>query len=74
MNTNVEALKKLAVKLGCAASVAAVTGSTVAEVIDFIEDNYSAPVIPSVPSAPTEAGDYKLVVADGVATWTKITG
>ena len=69
--TNVEKLKKLAVALGCAETTAGVTGTTVAEVIDFISTKYKSPT----PSAPTAEGDYKLSVnASGKATWTKITG
>lgn len=41
--TNIEALKFLAVKLGCAKNVKAVKGTSVAEVIKFIADNYKAP-------------------------------
>lgn len=40
MVTTVEALKKLAVVLGCAESVDKVTGTTTAEVITFIAENY----------------------------------
>lgn len=67
--TIVDRLKKLAVKLGCAESVAKVTGDTTAEVIAFIEDKYAFPAL------PTEAGSYKLVVdAEGNADWAEITG
>lgn len=45
--TNVEALKKLAVALGCAASVDEVVGETIAEVIDFMAENYTAPTEPT---------------------------
>lgn len=38
--TTVEALKNLAVALGCADEVADVEGNTTAEVINFIADNY----------------------------------
>lgn len=41
--TNVEALKKLAVAFGCADTVAEVEGETVAEVINFIAEEYEAP-------------------------------
>lgn len=37
---NIKALKNLAVVLGCAASADKVTGNTIAEVIQFIADNY----------------------------------
>lgn len=40
MGDNVTALKNLAVAMGCAENVAAVTGDTIAEVIQFIADNY----------------------------------
>nr|DAZ37125.1 MAG TPA: hypothetical protein [Caudoviricetes sp.] len=40
MVTTVEALKNLAVVLGCAESVDKVTGTTTAEVITFIAENY----------------------------------
>lgn len=39
--TTVDALKNLAVALGCATKTEAVTGETIAEVIQFIADNYS---------------------------------
>lgn len=39
--TTVEALKNLAVAFGCATKVEAITGETIAEVIQFIADNYS---------------------------------
>lgn len=38
--SNVEALKNLAVAIGCADSAAEVKGGTVAEVIQFMADNY----------------------------------
>ena len=38
--TTVEALKNLAVSLGCAESVDKVTGDATPEVIQFIADNY----------------------------------
>ncbi len=38
--TNVEALKELAVAIGCATSADKVTGTTIAEVIHFIAKNY----------------------------------
>ena len=38
--TNVEALKNLAVVLGCASDVDAIEAETTAEVIQFIADNY----------------------------------
>lgn len=37
----IDALKNLAVVLGCATDVESVTGNTVAEVIQFIADNYT---------------------------------
>jgi hypothetical protein len=37
--TTIEALKNLAVALGCAKKVDAVKGNTVAEVIQFMADN-----------------------------------
>lgn len=40
--TTIEALKNLAVAMGCADSVDAVTGDTIPEVIQFIADNYTA--------------------------------
>lgn len=40
--TKVEALKRVAVALRCAASVANVPGDTVVEVLLFIADNYTA--------------------------------
>lgn len=40
MGNTVIALKNLAVKLGCAASADAVTGDTIAEVIQFMADHY----------------------------------
>lgn len=40
--TNIEALKNLAVAMGCAETVADVTGDTIAEVIQFMADNYPA--------------------------------
>ncbi len=43
--TTVESLKKLAVALGCAASVDAVEGETIAEVINFIATNYKVPTV-----------------------------
>lgn len=60
------ALKKLAVKLGCAASTANVTGKTTDEVLEFINTNYKMPAL------PTTAGNYKLVVtvSEGVATYS----
>lgn len=39
--TNVEALKNLAVVV-CGVELSAVTGDTIAEVIQFIADNYQA--------------------------------
>lgn len=39
--TNVEALKNLAVAFGCASSVDDIKVNTVAEVIQFIADNYT---------------------------------
>ena len=38
--TTLDALKNLAVTLGCATDVASVTGETIPEVIQFIADNY----------------------------------
>ena len=38
--TNVEALKNLAVVLGCATDTEAIKANTTAEVIQFIADNY----------------------------------
>lgn len=38
--TIVDALKNLAVTLGCASDVKAVEAETIAEVIQFIADNY----------------------------------
>ena len=38
--TTIEALKNLAVALGCAESADKVTGDTIADVIQFIADNY----------------------------------
>lgn len=40
MCDNVKALKNLAVAIGCAENVEAVTGETISEVIQFIADNY----------------------------------
>lgn len=40
MGNTVIALKNLAVKLGCAASADAVTGDTIAEVLQFMADHY----------------------------------
>lgn len=40
MGDNVIALKNLAVAIGCANNIEAVTGDTIAEVIQFIADNY----------------------------------
>lgn len=40
--TTLEALKNLAVSMGCAATVDAVTGETIAEVIQFMADNHTA--------------------------------
>lgn len=40
MGNTVIALKNLAVKLGCAASADAVTGDTIAEVLQFMVDHY----------------------------------
>lgn len=40
--TTVEALKNLAVALGCATDAGSVPGNTTAEVIQFIADNYTA--------------------------------
>lgn len=39
--TTVEALKNLAVAFGCATKVEAINGETIAEVIQFIADNYA---------------------------------
>lgn len=39
--SNIEALKELAVAIGCAKSVDKVTGTTIAEVLDFMTKNYS---------------------------------
>lgn len=39
--TTIEALKELAVALGCATDVESVTGDTIPEVIKFIADNYT---------------------------------
>lgn len=39
--TTVEALKNLAVVLGCASSVEDIDAETTAEVIQFIADNYT---------------------------------
>ena len=65
----IEALKSLAVALGCADAVANVTGDTIADVIDFMSDNYTAPV----PAVPTTAGTYNVVVdSNGAATWTSV--
>lgn len=41
MGNIVEALKNLAVSLGCATKASAVEGDTIAEVIQFIANNYS---------------------------------
>lgn len=41
MGNTVKALKNLAVAMGCAAKADAVTGDTIAEVIQFIADNYT---------------------------------
>lgn len=38
--TTIEALKNLAVAIGCASTTDEVTGSTIAEVIDFMAKNY----------------------------------
>lgn len=38
--TTIEALKNLAVVLGCAANAGAVKGETIPEVLQFIADNY----------------------------------
>lgn len=43
MDTKVEALKKVAVALGCAETVAEVQGETIVEVLNFIAENYNAP-------------------------------
>ena len=40
--TTIEALKNLAVAMGCAENVAGVTGNTIPEVIQFMADNYPA--------------------------------
>lgn len=40
MGDNVTALKNLAVAIGCVDNVEAVTGDTIAEIIQFIADNY----------------------------------
>lgn len=64
----VDKLKTLAVKLGCAANTAAVTGNTIDEVINFINTHYPLPKVPAT------AGNYKLAVdSAGVATWVEIT-
>ena len=42
MGNTVIALKNLAVKLGCAASADAVTGDTIAEILQFMADHYPA--------------------------------
>lgn len=38
--TTIEALKNLAVAIGCASSADEVTGSTIVEVINFMTENY----------------------------------
>lgn len=40
MGNTVIALKNLAVKLGCAENAAAVTGDTIADVLQFMADHY----------------------------------
>ena len=40
MGDIVDALKNLAVSMGCATNKGAVTGTTIAEVIQFIANNY----------------------------------
>ena len=40
--TTVEALKNLAVTLGCATDVESIPADTIPEVIQFIADNYTA--------------------------------
>lgn len=40
MDTKVEALKKVAVAIGCADSVDDVEGNTITEVLNFIAENY----------------------------------
>ena len=42
MGNTAIALKNLAVKLGCAASADAVTGDTIAEILQFMADHYPA--------------------------------
>ena len=41
MGDIVEALRNLAVAMGCATNKGAVTGTTIAEVIQFIANNYT---------------------------------
>ena len=40
--TTIEALKNLAVAMGCATDAESVTGDTIPEVIQFMADNYPA--------------------------------
>lgn len=67
----IDSLRNLAVKLGCCAKSADAVGDTVDEVIEYISENYK------IPTLPTTAGDYKLVVSvsEGVASysWVLIT-
>lgn len=67
----VKALKKLATKLGIAA-----TGDTVAEVIDSMADNYNAAPkeIVMSSSTPDSTKKFKITVVDaGTITATEIT-
>lgn len=65
---NVEELKKLAVKIGCAGKIADVKGDTIAEVIAFMNANYKLPAL------PTAEGAYNLAVdSEGALTWTAVT-
>lgn len=50
--TTIDALKNLAVAIGCAKEVADVKGKTIAEVIQFMADNY-----PVAETAETETAD-----------------
>lgn len=51
MNTKVELLKQLALKITTATSIKQVTGETTCEVLDYIVKNFKEPVAQAMPTA-----------------------
>ena len=70
--TKVEALKQLAVALGCATEVAEVTGDTVAGVLLFIVENYEGGgEIPTKTSQLTNDSGFITKTVENLTKYTK---